>query len=70
MSTVTATYENGVFRPLGKVDLPEHSCVEIPLPVIPDAPSDAALDAVYGAMDFHFRSGRGDLAERHNGLQP
>ncbi len=29
MSTVTAIYENGVFRPLEKVDLPEHARVEI-----------------------------------------
>ena len=69
MITVAAIYENGVFRPLEKVDLPEHSRVEIPLPAVPDT-SDAALDAVYAAMRMRFRSGRGDLAERHNEHQP
>lgn len=72
MSTVTAIYENGVFRPLEKVDLPEHARVEIPLPSASEVPSSsaAALDAVYAAMDFHFRSGCGDLAARHNEHQP
>lgn len=70
MSTVTAIYEHGVFRPLEKVDLPEHSRVEIPLPEAPSAPSDAALDAVYAALNIRFRSERGDLAARHNDHQP
>lgn len=29
MKTVMAVYENGVFRPVGPVDLPEHSSVEV-----------------------------------------
>lgn len=29
MSTVTAIYENGVFRPTERVDLPEHCSVEL-----------------------------------------
>lgn len=70
MLTVPAIYENGVFRPLEKVDLPEHYRVEIPLPVVLEEVPDAALDAVYAAMDFRFRSGRTDLAERHNEHQP
>ena len=70
MITVPAIYENGVFRPLEKVNLPEHSRVEIPLPAVLEEVSDAALDAVYAALDFRFRSGRADLAERHNEHQP
>jgi predicted DNA-binding antitoxin AbrB/MazE fold protein len=32
---MTAIYENGVFRPLGRVGLPEHTRVEVALPDIP-----------------------------------
>ncbi len=42
MSTMTAIYENGVFRPLGSVRLPEHTRVEVELPnVSPDSPIEA-----------------------------
>ncbi len=70
MSTMTAIYEKGVFRPLGTVQLPEHTRVEISLPDSPPAPTGAALDAVYDALRFRFRSGNGDLAARHNEHQP
>lgn len=32
MSTMTAIFENGVFRPLGTVRLPEHTPVQVSLP--------------------------------------
>lgn len=35
MSTMTAIFENGVFRPLGTVRLPEHTRVEVALPDLP-----------------------------------
>ena len=73
MKTVIAIYENGVFRPLEKVDLPEHARVEFALPE-PESPSPPpihpTLAAVYEAMSFRFDSGRHDLAERHNEHQP
>ncbi len=40
MSTMTAIYENGVFRPLGTVRLPEHTRVQVELPEVPAAVSD------------------------------
>lgn len=41
MSTMTAIYENGVFRPLGTVRLPEHTRVEVELPsVSPESPGE------------------------------
>jgi predicted DNA-binding antitoxin AbrB/MazE fold protein len=70
MSTMTAIFENGVFRPVGIVRLPEHTRVEIPIPDTAPLPSAAALDAVYEALQFRFRSGTGDLAARHNEHQP
>ena len=49
MSTVTAIYEHGVFRPLEKVDLPEHSRVELSLSAPLPEPDPATLDAVYAS---------------------
>ncbi|HWB02482.1 MAG TPA: antitoxin family protein [Verrucomicrobiales bacterium] len=70
MSTLTAIYENGVFRPLEPVRLPENTRVEIPIPDSLPTVSDAAVDAVYEALQFRFRSGTGDLAARHDEHQP
>ena len=70
MITVPAIYENGVFRPLENVDLPEHSRVEISLPDSVQPATDDGLDAVYEVLSRRFRSGRGDLAARHNEHQP
>ena len=70
MSTVTAIYEHGVFRPLEKVDLPEHSRVELSLSAPLPEPDPATLDAVYEVLSRRFRSGRHDTAERHNEHQP
>lgn len=70
MSTLTAIYENGVFRPLEPVRLPENTRVEIPIPDSVPTASDAAVDAVYEALQFRFRSGTGDLAARHDEHQP
>lgn len=48
MAIVTAIFENGVFRPLGPVELPEHTHVEfVPkvtqVTVLPRALQDAAI---------------------------
>lgn len=67
MKTVAAIYENGVFRPLEKIDIPESSRVSV---VVPDAPVRPALAAIYDAMSFQFDSGKPDTAERHNEHQP
>ncbi len=70
MSTIRAVYENGVFRPTDPVDLPDQSVVEFePRPVTDDRGA-TALDAVYDVLSKRFRSGRHDLAERHDEHQP
>lgn len=72
MSTIRAIYENGVFRPTGPIDLPEGTVVEIearPVEVSPSPPVDG-LDAVYEVLSRRHRSGRHDLAERHDEHQP
>lgn len=70
MSTIRAIYENGVFRPIEPIELPERSVVEFePRPVEGDR-DDEALDAIYEVLSHRHRSGRHDLAERHNEHQP
>ena len=46
MITVPAIYENGIFRPLEKVELAEHSRVEITLPEPEQAPLRPGLAAI------------------------
>jgi predicted DNA-binding antitoxin AbrB/MazE fold protein len=76
MKSIRAVYENGVFRPIDEVDLPEHCEVTIdPIPVDPDlarimrvTPED--MEEIYRIMSLEFDSGRSDIAERHNEHQP
>lgn len=71
--TVRAVYKNGVFRPTEPVDLPEDAEVEVVLPANFSARSsdvDAGSEAVYAILNERYRSGRHDVAERHNEHQP
>jgi predicted DNA-binding antitoxin AbrB/MazE fold protein len=74
MPTITAVYENGVFRPLGPVELPEHTRVEFEPKVQPAEPAAPAvpdgLARVYNVLSRRYRSGHRDTAERHNEHQP
>jgi predicted DNA-binding antitoxin AbrB/MazE fold protein len=65
MNTIRAIYENGVFRPLDPVDLPEGSEVLLSVKVL-EPPSPAVLDALYEILSRRHRSGNHDTAERHN----
>lgn len=73
--TVRAVFENGVFRPLDAVDLPDKAEVEFeprystPTPSLP-VPSAAELDAVYEVLGRRYKSGHTDTAARHNEHQP
>lgn len=70
MSTITAIYENGVFRPTEPVDLPEGCKVRI-VPEPERTPEiEAHLDRVYGILSRRYRSGHHDTAERHDEHQP
>ena len=66
---IVAIYENGVFRPLEPVDLPEGSRVRLAVKLIENE-SDNGLDAIYEIMDRRFNSGEHDVAARHNEHQP
>jgi predicted DNA-binding antitoxin AbrB/MazE fold protein len=70
MSTIRAIYENGVFRPIGPIELPDRSVVEFePRPVEGEGEGEA-LDAIHEVLSHRHRSGRHDLAERHDEHQP
>ena len=71
MKPILAVFENGVFRPMEKVDLAEHTKVEIEPRVIDgEALSDAELDRIYEILSRRYRSGERDVAARHNEHQP
>ena len=74
MPSITAIYENGVFRPLAPVDLPEHSRVEfeprvqgqgVETMLLPDG-----VERIRDVLARRYRSGHHDTAERHNEHQP
>jgi len=71
MATIHAIFENGVFKPVAPVELPDRCEVEFePRVVTPDhqeaAGNDLANDLVFGVLDQRYDSGHHDTAERHN----
>ena len=71
MKTVHAVFENGVFRPVEPVQLPEKTEVEFePRPVRGNPDFEKGLDAVYEVLGRRYSSGHTDTAERHNEHQP
>lgn len=71
MTTINAIYRNGSFQPIDQVELPEECVVRLQVEPIADATEQAdAIKEIYRAMEYRFRSGQHDLAERHNEHQP
>jgi len=74
MNTVHAIYENGVFRPVVPVTLPERAEVEFEPRLVsvtePASASPEALRAIYEVLSERYASGFSDTAERHNEHQP
>jgi predicted DNA-binding antitoxin AbrB/MazE fold protein len=69
--TVKAIFENGVFRPTGPVDLPEHAQVEFePKILVTDRSDQDAQERIYELLGRSIPSGETDVAERHNEHQP
>ena len=68
--TFHATYQDGVFRPLGKVDLPDPCDVEVEIRQVQGEPVNPSLDDVYAILSERFNSGEHDVAERHDEHQP
>ncbi len=70
MSSVHAIYENGVFRPVGSVDLPDRCEVEFEPRLVQPAAAGDGLDDIYAVLAKRYASGEHDLAARHNEHQP
>lgn len=75
METIHAIFENGVFRPVAPVSIPENTEVEFePRLVGNDSTGERArsesLRAVYEILGERYASGISDTAERHNEHQP
>lgn len=71
MKTIHAVYEQGVFKPTERVELPEHCEVEFePRPVSGSTANGAALAGVYAVLSERYESGETDVAARHNEHQP
>jgi predicted DNA-binding antitoxin AbrB/MazE fold protein len=75
--TIRAVFENGVFRPMQAVKLPEGTVVDVHVldegfDVRSLAPpgTDEGLIQVYEILGRRFDSGHHDTAERHNEHQP
>jgi predicted DNA-binding antitoxin AbrB/MazE fold protein len=70
MKSVPAIYQNGVFRPLEKVELPEEARVEVLLPLQLPADLRPELAAIYEVLTRRHRTGEPDLAGEHDQHQP
>ena len=70
MKTVHAVYENGVFRPLDDVELPERTEVEFEPRPVQATNQNGHLDAIYAILSERYQSGEHDVAARHNEHQP
>lgn len=71
MNTVHAIYEQGVFRPVERVELPDHSLVEFePRLVNPNNSANGADAEVIAILSERYESGQQDVAARHDEHQP
>jgi predicted DNA-binding antitoxin AbrB/MazE fold protein len=66
MYEIEAVYENGVFRPVGPVDLPENTRVRVAVP----APDGRSLADAREILSRRYASGARDTAARHDDHQP
>jgi predicted DNA-binding antitoxin AbrB/MazE fold protein len=70
MSSIHAVYENGVFRPIEPVSLPERCEVEVEIHTVTARQDQPSLDDVYAILGRRYSSGEHDVAARHNEHQP
>ncbi len=69
-TAIHAIYENGVFRPMQPVDLPDRCEVEVEIRAITADEHRPSLDDIYAILNERFDSGEHDVAARHNEHQP
>jgi len=70
MKAVHAIYENGVFRPLVDVDLPDKIEVEFTPQPVRQKSEESQQEVVYNILSQSFDSDDPDLASRHDEHQP
>jgi predicted DNA-binding antitoxin AbrB/MazE fold protein len=70
MKAIHAIFEDGVFRPIDAVELPDRCHVEFEPRIIEAKSSMPDLDSVYAILNKRFESGEADVAARHNEHQP
>ncbi len=71
-SEFRVVYENGVFRPLERVSLPEHKVLVLVEKSVPEDPQFDEDDQseILAVLGERFASGETDVAARHNEHQP
>ena len=69
-TAIHAIYENGVFRPVQPVDLPDRGEVVVEVRSIKTGLQRPSLDDVYAILNERFDSGERDIAARHDEHQP
>lgn len=66
-----AIYEDGVFKPIRSVALPEHTRVVVRTSTEPTANDrEAAKKRMFESLTRSYETGQSDLAARHNEHQP
>ena len=68
--TIRAVFENGVFRPLEKVELPEHGQFEFEPRPLPLRGDETDMNSIYRIMSRRHASGHPDTAANHDDHQP
>ena len=69
MGTIQAVFENGVFRPLSDVSLPEKARVEFE-PRVLELRESGAMTEAFEILSHSYDTGLTDLAARHDEHQP
>ena len=69
MATIHAIFENGVFKPIGPVELPENCEVKFEPQIVPNGETQD-LEGIYEILSRRHNSGESDVAARHNEHQP
>lgn len=71
MGSIHAVFENGIFRPTERVELPDQCEVEFEPKIVGiNPPSDSALEGIYAVLSERYESGESDVAARHDEHQP
>ena len=70
MTIIHAIFENGVFRPVEPVSLPERSKVEVHVPTVAVDNSVEASTELFDILSRTYETGQTNTAEKHNEHQP